>query len=576
MANFYRDNKDIENVIDALDLTEVATLLEEDFKFAKEYDFAPKDAADAIDNYKRAIDLCGDIMANRIAPLAEETDLVGNTLNEDGSVTRAPGMKLAIELFGKTGLMGVTIPYYLGGLNMPCTVLTACNDIVSRGDAGLMNLFGLQGIAETINWFADEDIKKEYVPKLVSGEWTGAMVLTEPDAGSDLQSVKTSAYQDKDGVWRVNGVKRFITNGCGEVLLVLARTEPEFSDGRGLSCLLVEKGAWVKGRRRENKLGIHGSPTCEMVFTEAPAKLIGLRKRGLITYVMALMNGARMGIAAQGTGIGEAAYRAARDYAAARKQFGVTIDTFPALRELMSTMSVELQASRALTYYAAKNVDLEAGLGKKFEALKGSPEAQAVRARFKKASAFNKMLTPMAKYYGSEMSMRNAQGAISVLGGSGFMKDYPCERYLRDSRITTIYEGTSQLQVVAAIAGVTGGLVKDVIDDILGEGWSAQHPRMTALMNELDEAIAYVKGREDAKVYHDLSARKLVDAAIALVVAALFVMLASKYDYKKVALEFWLNVEFPRVKAGLAQVMSGYVGSTADFETLAPAVPQEA
>ena len=576
MANFYRDNKDIENVIDALDLTEVATLLEEDFKFAKEYDFAPKDAADAIDNYKRAIDLCGDIMANRIAPLAEETDLVGNTLNEDGSVTRAPGMKLAIELFGKTGLMGVTIPYYLGGLNMPCTVLTACNDIVSRGDAGLMNLFGLQGIAETINWFADEDIKKEYVPKLVSGEWTGAMVLTEPDAGSDLQSVKTSAYQDKDGVWRVNGVKRFITNGCGEVLLVLARTEPEFSDGRGLSCLLVEKGPWVKVRRLENKLGIHGSPTCEMVFTEAPAKLIGLRKRGLITYVMALMNGARMGIAAQGTGIGEAAYRAARDYAAARKQFGVTIDTFPALRELMSTMSVELQASRALTYYAAKNVDLEAGLGKKFEALKGSPEAQAVRARFKKASAFNKMLTPMAKYYGSEMSMRNAQGAISVLGGSGFMKDYPCERYLRDSRITTIYEGTSQLQVVAAIAGVTGGLVKDVIDDILGEGWSAQHPRMTALMNELDEAIAYVKGREDAKVYHDLSARKLVDAAIALVVAALFVMLASKYDYKKAALEFWLNVEFPRVKAGLAQVMSGYAGSTADFETLAPAVPQEA
>ena len=576
MANFYRDNKDIENVIDALDLTEVATLLEEDFKFAKEYDFAPKDAADAIDNYKRAIDLCGDIMANRIAPLAEETDLVGNTLNEDGSVTRAPGMKLAIELFGKTGLMGVTIPYYLGGLNMPCTVLTACNDIVSRGDAGLMNLFGLQGIAETINWFADEDIKKEYVPKLVSGEWTGAMVLTEPDAGSDLQSVKTSAYQDKDGVWRVNGVKRFITNGCGEVLLVLARTEPEFSDGRGLSCLLVEKGPWVKVRRLENKLGIHGSPTCEMVFTEAPAKLIGLRKRGLITYVMALMNGARMGIAAQGTGIGEAAYRAARDYAAARKQFGVTIDTFPALRELMSTMSVELQASRALTYYAAKNVDLEAGLGKKFETLKGSPEAQAVRARFKKASAFNKMLTPMAKYYGSEMSMRNAQGAISVLGGSGFMKDYPCERYLRDSRITTIYEGTSQLQVVAAIAGVTGGLVKDVIDDILGEGWSAQHPRMTALMNELDEAIAYVKGREDAKVYHDLSARKLVDAAIALVVAALFVMLASKYDCKKAALEFWLNVEFPRVKAGLAQVMSGYVGSTADFETLAPAVPQEA
>ena len=574
--NFYKDNKDIENVLDALDLTEVAELREEGFRFAKEYAFAPKDAADAIDNYKRALDLCGDIMANRIAPLAEETDKVGNTLNEDGSVTRAPGMKLAIELFGKTGLMGVTIPYYLGGLNMPCAVLTACNDIVSRGDAGLMNLFGLQGIAETINWFADEDIKKQYVPRLVSGEWTGAMVLTEPDAGSDLQSVKTSAYQDKDGVWRVNGVKRFITNGCGEVLLVLARTEPEFSDGRGLSCLLVEKGPWVKVRRLENKLGIHGSPTCEMVFTEAPAKLIGLRKRGLITYVMALMNGARMGIAAQGTGIGEAAYRAARDYAASRKQFGVTIDTFPALRELMSTMSVELQASRALTYYAAKNVDLETGLGRKFEALKGSPEAPAVRARLKKVAAFNKMLTPMAKYYGSEMSMRNAQGAIAVLGGSGFMKDYPCERYLRDSRITTIYEGTSQLQVVAAIAGVTGGLVHDVVADILGkEDWHAEHPRMTKLLKALDEAVEYVKGREDAKTYHDLSARKLVDAGIALIVAALFVKLAEKYEYKNAALMFWLNVEFPRVHAELEKVMSGYVGSTAEFETLAPAVPAE-
>ena len=575
MGNFYTDNKDIEQVLDLMELSEVATLLEEDFRFAKEYPFAPKDAADAIDNYKRAVSLCGEIMANRIAPLAEETDRVGNTLNEDGSVTRAPGMKLAIELFGKTGLMGVTIPYYLAGLNMPCSVLTACNDIVSRGDASLMNLFGLQGIAETINMFADEEIKKQYVPRLVTGEWTGAMVLTEPDAGSDLQSVKTSAYQDANGNWFVNGVKRFITNGCGEVLLVLARTEPEFSDGRGLSCLLVEKGPWVKVRRLENKLGIHGSPTCEMVFTEAPAKLIGLRKRGLITYVMALMNGARMGIAAQGTGIGEAAYRAARDYAASRKQFGVTIDTFPALRELMSTMSVELQAARLLTYYSAKNVDMETGLTRRFEKLKGSPEAAAVRTRLKKYAAFNKMLTPMAKYYGSEMSMRNAQGAISVLGGSGFMKDYPCERYLRDSRIATIYEGTSQLQVVAAVAGVTGGLVKDVLADILGEGWAPAHPRMSALLAELDAAVEFVKGREDAKTYHDLSARKLVDAAIWLIVCALFVKAAEKYENKKPALDFWLNVAYPRVRAELAIVMSGYVGSTASFEELAP-FPKEA
>ncbi len=573
MGNFYNDNPDIAKTIDALDLSEVATLLEEDFRFAKEYDFAPTDAADAIDNYKRALEVAGDIMGNRIAPTAEETDRLGNVLNPDGSVTYTPGVKLCLELFREAGLLGIQIPYRLEGLNMPCVVMTAVNDMVSRADASLMNMVGLQGIAETINMFASEEIKQEYVPKLVRGGWTGAMVLTEPDAGSDLQSVKTSAHQDENGNWFVNGVKRFITNGCGDVLLVLARTEPEFSDGRGLSCLLVEKGPWVKVRRLEHKLGINGSPTCELVFTEAPAKLIGLRKRGLITYVMALMNGARMGIAAQGVGIAEAAYRAARDYAASRKQFGVTIDTFAPIREILSAMSVELQAARALTYYAAKNVDLEEGLTRKFERVKGSAEAPQVRARMKLYGAFNKMLTPMAKYYGSELSMRSANSAVAILGGSGFMKDYPVERYLRDARITTIYEGTSQLQVVAAIAGVTGGLVKDVLADIFGTAdWSARHPRMTALLAELEAAIAYVKGREDARAYLDLSARKLVDAAIALIVTALLNRQMGTAPEKKPVKEYWIATEFPRARAGLAQVMGGSAAAVADFEALAPAV----
>ena len=311
-----------------------------------------------------------------------------------------------------------------------------------------------------------------------------------------------------------------------------------------------------------------------MVFTEAPAKLIGQRKRGLITYVMTLMNGARMGIAAQGVGIGEAAYRAARDYAASRKQFGATIDNLAPIREILATMSVECQAARALTYYAAKNVDLETGLTRKFDKLKGSPEAPAVRTRMKLVAAFNKMLTPMAKYYGSEMSMRNAMSAISVLGGSGYMKDYPVERYLRDSRITTIYEGTSQLQVVAAVAGVTGGLVKDVLVDIFGKAdWQGEHPRMTALLADLDAAIEYAKGREDARTYMDLSARKLVDAGIALIVTALFHQMSLKVPEKGKALMHWMMTEFPHVKAGLEQVKSGYAGSVADFETLAPAVP---
>lgn len=575
MSNFYKDNKDIEKTIDALGLEEVATLLEEDFKYSKEYDFAPKDAADAIDNYKRALDVCGDICGNRIEPTAEETDKVGNILEEDGSVTYTPGIKLAMDLLGRSGLMGTTLPYYLGGLNMPCTILTALNDIVSRADASLMNMFGLQGIAETINAFASEEIKKEYVPRLATGELTGAMVLTEPDAGSDLQSVKTSAYQDENGNWFVNGVKRFITNGCGEVLLVLARTEPEFSDGRGLSCLLVEKCPQVKIRRLEHKLGINGSPTCEMVFDNAPAKLVGQRKRGLITYVMALMNGARVGISAQGTGIGEACYRAARDYAASRKQFGVTIDNFPALRDLLSTMSVELQASRALAYYSSKCVDLEAGLTRKFESLKGTPEAAGVRARMKAYALFNKMLTPMAKYYASEMSMRAANGAVAVLGGSGFMKDYPVERYLRDSRITTIYEGTSQLQVIAAIAGVMGGLVKDVLADIIAgvemdDELKAKFAEVTALEEELASAVEFVKNHPSGKDYHDLHARELVDAAIAAVCGALLVRIASKFPEKKPVVNHFIAKEFPKVRGDLAKAKSGYMASVELFDELAP------
>ncbi|MBE6381607.1 MAG: acyl-CoA dehydrogenase [Lentisphaerae bacterium] len=575
MSNFYKDNPDIAKTIDMLDLSEVAELLENGFSYAKEYDFAPTDAADAIDNYKRALDVCGDICGNRIAPTAEETDRLGNVLNEDGSVTYTPGIAQAVKLLGSSRLSGCTIPYYLGGLNMPCTILTACNDIVSRADAALMNIFGLQGIAETINQFASEDIKKQYVPNLCDGTWTGAMVLTEPDAGSDLQSVKTTAWQDENGNWFVNGVKRFITNGCGDVLLVLARTEPGTTNGAGLSCLLVEKCPQVRVRRLEHKLGINGSPTCEMVFDNAPAKLIGQRKRGLITYVMSLMNGARVGISAQGTGIGEAAYRAAREYGASRRQFGVTIDTFPALRELMSDMSVDLQASRTLAYYSSKSVDLENGLTRKFESMKGSPEAQDVRKRMKKYAGFNKMLTPMAKYYASEMSTRVSNGAVAVLGGSGYMKDYPVERYLRDARITSIYEGTSQLQVVAAIAGVMAGLYRDVVADIT-EGVEIPADLLPALAEvnalsaELDSAVEFVKAHPDGKTYHDLHARQLVDGAIGVVVGALFVRFAAKFPEKKVVLDYWLKTKYPTFRAELAKAKSGYVSSVVDFDAIAP------
>jgi len=438
-------------------------------------------------------------------------------------------------------------------------------------------MFGLQGIAETINMFGDEEMKRKYVPRLVTGELTGAMVLTEPDAGSDLQAVKTSAHLDGDGVWRVNGVKRFITNGCGDVLLVLARTEPEFSDGRGLSCLLVEKGPGVKVRRLEHKLGINGSPTCEIVFDNAPAQLIGLRKRGLITYVMTLMNGARVGISAQGTGIGEAAYRAAREYAASRRQFGVTIDNFAPIREMLSDMSVDVRASRALAYYSSRCVDMEFGLERRFAALKGSPEAPAVRSRMKRFAAFNKMLTPMAKYFASEMSMRVSRDAISVLGGSGYMKDYPVERYFRDARITTIYEGTSQLQVIAAIAGVTGGMVRDVVGECLEglDGFAGMEPELAEiakLNDELDAAVDAVKSHPDGKAFLDLQARRLVDAGIAVIIGAIFVRqsLVLHSEDRALVLRHWIATRFPEVRSGLGRVASGYMGMLKEFDRLAP------
>jgi hypothetical protein len=446
-----------------------------------------------------------------------------------------------------------------------------------------MNIYGLQGIAETINAFASEEIKQEYLPPMASGEWTGAMVLTEPDAGSDLQSVRTVAYQDDEGNWFVRGVKRFITNGCGEVLLVLARTEPDITDGRGLSLLLCERGPRVKIRRLENKLGIHGSPTCEIFFDDAPAKLIGERQRGLITYVMSLMNGARIGIAAQSLGIGEAAYRIARSYANARKQFEQSIDNFPAVRELLVKSRVDVQAARTLTYYSSYCVDLEMGPAKKLEFgnVEDKDERRALKKEARRYGRWNKLLTPMAKYYASEMSMRVANDAIAVLGGSGYMKDYASERHLRDSRITTIYEGTSQLQVVAAVAGVTSGTARTVIETILesptrAESWPAEIEELIARIRDgldtLDECIAFVKG-QSGNAYRDLYARKLVDIAIYLLVGALFCDQAATAADRLPLAKYWLAWRMPEIGMLADQIRSGDTLAVEQFEALAGPVP---
>ena len=572
MANFYTDNEDIQFLFEHMDVARTAALMEDGFRYADEFDYAPADADEAIDNYERILKAVGQVSAEQIAPTAEESDIVGNVLNDDGSVTYTPGITNALKILGQADLMGFTLPYRFGGINCPSLVYTMSNEIVSRADAALMNLYGLQGIAETVNAFASEEIKQEFLPPMASGEWTGAMVLTEPDAGSDLQAVSTRAYQDEDGNWFIHGVKRFITNGCGDVLLVMARTEPEISDGRGLSLLICNGGPTVKIRRLEHKLGINASPTCEIFFDHTPAQLIGDRQRGLITYVMSLMNGARVGIAAQSLGIGEAAYRVARDYAISRKQFETSIENFPAVRELLVNMSMDIQAARALTYYTSFCVDLENGALRKMESEGIDKDARkTLRQTSRKFGRYNKVLTPMSKYYASEMSMRVSNDSMAVLGGSGYMKDYPVERYLRDSRITTIYEGTSQLQVVAGIAGVTSGTAKTIIDELIDRDWPADIAPMIEQIRQgtelMEKAIEFVKDQNDM-AYRDLCARKLVDIAIYMVVAALFCDQATAKESKKATATYWLSWKMPEIRKLVEQILSGDQYVITDYESL--------
>jgi alkylation response protein AidB-like acyl-CoA dehydrogenase len=578
MANFFTDNQDIQFLLDHHDLPRLAAIMEDGFRYADEFSQAPRDGAEACERYHEILSELGRLAADEIAPTAQQTDELGNVLNPDGSVTYAPGIQKSLALLGESGLMGCTLPYRYGGLNCPNLILTATNDIISRADASLMNLYGLQGIGETINAFADEEIRSEFLPEMAAGKKTAAMVLTEPESGSDLQSVKVSAHQDDDGQWRVNGVKRFITNGCGDVLLVMARSEPEITDGRGLSLFLVEKGPEVQVRRLENKLGIHGSPTCELLFDNAPGRLIGERQQGLIKYVMALMYGARMGIAAQACGIGEAAYRVARQYAHERKQFGTEIETFPAVRDLLVESSLDLHAARALTYFSSSRVDLQYGAMRTQQLDSTSDEerkqAKADARRYKKQ---NGMLTPMSKYYASEMCIRVAQNSISVMGGNGYMHDYPLERILRDSRITTIYEGTTQMQIVAAVGGVTTGIAEEIVSELLDRDWPADVASMVeeirSGLESLAAACAFVKDDPDPN-YRRLCARKLNDMAIILIVASLFCNHAVTVEERRILARHWLDTRMPELERCRQQICSGDRLTLTEFDALAGPVPE--
>jgi alkylation response protein AidB-like acyl-CoA dehydrogenase len=443
-----------------------------------------------------------------------------------------------------------------------------------------MNMFGLQGIADTIYAFGSDDIRDEYLPKFASGQVTGAMVLTEPDAGSDLQAVRLRADVDANGNWVLNGVKRFITNGCAEVLLVLARTEHEISDGRGLSLLICDRSPQIKVRCLEKKLGIHGSPTCELVFDNAPAKLIGERQRGLITYVMALMNGARLGIAAQSLGVAEAAYRLARTYARSREQFGAPIERLSPVAEMVVDMKVAIEASRSLTYETARVCDIENNTNRLLEHAEDKltdDEKKSLKTTARTLKKLNAMLTPMSKFFGSEMSNEVTYKGIQVLGGSGYMKDYAAERYARDARITNIYEGTSQLQIVAAVRGVTSGVFKTYTDELETRYATddtellALKAMLTSAKDEIQDAVAFAKTQSGA--YLELIARQLVESAIYVLCGHYLIGQALKCDRKKRVAKLYIEKKRPMVTANCAVVKNGNAQEIEDYELIAGPVP---
>lgn len=513
MSNFYNDNPDLKHHLSHPLMRKIVEMKERNFSDAEKFDYAPLDYEDAMDSYEKVLEIAGEISGEIVAQNAEDVDHEGPHV-VDGHVVYAKGTQKNLDALVKAGLMGISLPRRYNGLNFSLVPYIMAADMVSRADAGFVNIWGLQDCAETIYEFADEDQRQRFLPRVCAGE-TMAMDLTEPDAGSDLQAVMLKAtYNEADGTWRLNGVKRFITNGDGHIALVLARSEEGSHDGRGLSMFIYDRNdGGVTVRRIENKMGIKGSPTCELVFKNAKAELCGARRMGLIKYVMALMNGARLGIAAQSVGVSEAAYREALSYAHDRKQFGKPIIEFPAVFEMISLMKAKLDASRSLLYETTRFVDVYKIYEDIARERSLTPEE---RQEMKKYQRLADAFTPMAKGMGSEFCNQNAYDAVQVHGGSGFMKDYACERIYRDARITSIYEGTTQLQVVAAIRHVTTGTYLNQINAYAAEEYAPETSelkerlvKMTALYEEALKTVVDNKNIE----YTDFHARRLVEMA---------------------------------------------------------------
>lgn len=529
MANFYTDNTDLKFQFQHPLMKKIVELKEQDFKDKGKYDYAPCNVEDAIDSYDKVMEIMGGICGDTLAPNAEQVDHDGPVC-ANGRVTYAAGTQQNQDVLTQAGLYGMSLPREYGGLNFSMVPYVMAAELVARADAGFANIWGLQDCAETIHEFASEEIKKEFLPRINAGE-TCSMDLTEPDAGSDLQAVMLKAeWCEEKGMWMLNGVKRFITNGDAQIKLVLARSEEGTTDGRGLS-YFVHDQAWggVTVRRIENKLGIKGSPTCELVFKNAPAKLVGERKMGLIKYVMSLMNGARLGVGAQSVGISEAAYREAYKYAQERRQFGKAIIEFPAVYEMIGVMKAKLQASRAILYETTRFVDMYKAYGFIAAERKLTPEERNEAKKYQKLAD---MFTPMLKMMASEYCNQNAYDAIQVHGGSGFMKEYPVERLYRDARITTIYEGTSQLQTVAAIRYVTTGAYLAQIREYekmeIRPEFEETRKNLIALTAKYEEACAMVSGHDNN--YIDFHARRLVEMAAHIIMSYLLIIEAGRNE----------------------------------------------
>ena len=516
--NNYKDTPELKARMHSPLMERIVELKENFYAEAGKYNYAPADFADAMDNFDRVLELTGSVCDEVIAPNAESVDREGSHCS-GGRVQYSAGTAQNLKVMHQAGLSGFGLPRQYGGLNMPVTVFSAVSEMLSRADASFQNVWGLQSCADTINEFGSPEQKEKYL-KMASEGATMSMDLTEPDAGSDLQSVMLKATEDpENGCWRLNGVKRFITNGDSDIHLVLARSEEGTTDGRGLSLFIYDKrNGGVNVRRIEDKMGIHGSPTCELVFTGAKAELCGDRRLGLIKYVMALMNGARLGIATQSVGIQDAAWREAVAYAAERRQFGRNIDTFPAVYQMLAVMKAKIEASRSLLYETSRYVDIYKSLDAIAKVRTLTPEE---RQESKRYSRLADALTPISKGMTSEFANQNTYDSIQIHGGSGFMRDYACERLYRDARITSIYEGTTQLQVVAALRYVTSGVYSQFVKDMLATlPESENKAAINSLVEKLDAMTAHVLDQKETEV-NDFCGRRLMESAAYCVMSTL-------------------------------------------------------